>query len=104
MSADRARQVVDEQAEDEGLWFVARTAPEAYLQQELRRLHAAIEDNNSKMFVPREPTREMLAAIEPAIDACYNGIKTDPSYEFTGAAVWRAMYDAYFAEEKPDGS
>ena len=36
--------VVDEQAEDEGLWFVARTAPEAYLQAELRRLHAVIEE------------------------------------------------------------
>ena len=35
--------IVDEQAEDEGLWFVAATAPEAYLQQELRRLHEAIE-------------------------------------------------------------
>jgi len=31
------------QAEDDGLWFQAATAPEAYLQQELRRLHAAIE-------------------------------------------------------------
>jgi hypothetical protein len=37
------RALVDEQAEDEGLWFIAQTAPEAYLQQELRRLHAAIE-------------------------------------------------------------
>lgn len=36
-------QLVEEQAEDEGLWFVAVTAPEAYLQQELRRLHATIE-------------------------------------------------------------
>ena len=35
--------LVDEQAEDEGLWFIALTAPEAYLQQELRRLHARIE-------------------------------------------------------------
>jgi hypothetical protein len=35
--------LVSEQAEDEGLWFRAETAPEAYLQQELRRLHAAIE-------------------------------------------------------------
>lgn len=35
--------LVEEQAEDEGLWFIARTAPEAYLQQELRRLHAVIE-------------------------------------------------------------
>lgn len=35
--------IVDEQAKDEGLWFIAETAAEAYLQQELRRLHAAIE-------------------------------------------------------------
>ena len=40
---DAIQQVVDEQAEDEGLWFVAQTAAEAYLQQELRRLHAAVE-------------------------------------------------------------
>lgn len=35
--------MVDEQAEDEGLWFQAVTASEAYLQQELRKLHACIE-------------------------------------------------------------
>lgn len=35
--------MVNAQAEDEGLWFNARTAPEAYLQQELRKLHAEIE-------------------------------------------------------------
>jgi hypothetical protein len=34
---------VDKQANDEGLWFRAQTAPEAYLQKELRRLHALIE-------------------------------------------------------------
>ena len=38
-----AQRVVDEQAEDEALWFVAQTAAEAYLQQALRRLHAAVE-------------------------------------------------------------
>lgn len=38
-----ARKLVCAQAEDEGLWFIAKTAPEAYLQQELRRLHAMIE-------------------------------------------------------------
>ena len=38
-----AQRVVDEQANDEGLWFTARTASEAYLQRELRRLHAVIE-------------------------------------------------------------
>lgn len=37
------RKVVDDQAEDGGLWFVAETAAEAYVQQELRKLHAVIE-------------------------------------------------------------
>ena len=37
------RAITDRQAEDEGLWFAAVTAPEAYLQQELRKLHSAIE-------------------------------------------------------------
>ena len=40
---ERLRKMVNEQAEDDGLWFRAETAPEAYLQQELRRLHHAVE-------------------------------------------------------------
>ena len=40
---DTPLQVVNRQAEDEGLWFIAQTAPEAYLQRALRELHAAIE-------------------------------------------------------------
>lgn len=39
----RIKALVDEQAEDEGLWFQAQTVPEAYLQQALRRLHGLIE-------------------------------------------------------------
>ena len=35
--------LVDRQSEDAGLWFEAQTAAEAYLQQELRKLHAMIE-------------------------------------------------------------
>lgn len=35
--------MVESQAEDDGLWFIAETAPEAYLQQQLRRLHEAVE-------------------------------------------------------------
>ena len=37
------QQVVDQQTEDELLGFTARTAPEAYLQQELRKLHEAVK-------------------------------------------------------------
>ena len=39
----RLKQLVDEQAEDEGLWFVTQSVSETYLQQELRKLHASIE-------------------------------------------------------------
>ena len=35
--------LVEGQAEDEGLWFMAETAPEAYVQTALRKLHARIE-------------------------------------------------------------
>jgi hypothetical protein len=35
--------LVASQANDEGLWFEAKTAPEAYLQRALRFLHATIE-------------------------------------------------------------
>ena len=37
------RKMVDEQAEDEGLWFRAQTASEAYLQAALRNLHEEVE-------------------------------------------------------------
>ena len=35
--------LINHQAMDEGLWFIAETASEAYLQQELRKLHSAAE-------------------------------------------------------------
>ena len=38
-----AKELVDKQAEDAGLWFEARTAPEAYLQAALRQLHEIVE-------------------------------------------------------------
>ncbi len=43
---DHLRALVAEQAEDEGLWFDAQYITEAYLQQELRRLHALIESEH----------------------------------------------------------
>ncbi len=41
--AIRVRALVEKQAEDSGLWFQAQTAPESYLQEQLRLLHSAIE-------------------------------------------------------------
>lgn len=40
---DALQKLVDEQSEDQGLWFVAQFSPEANLQEALRKLHAAIE-------------------------------------------------------------
>lgn len=47
--------LVNAQAEDHGLWFAAQTASEAYLQQALRKLHAAVEDfeKSSRIQVDR---------------------------------------------------
>lgn len=42
------RDVVNEQADDEGLWFIAQTASEAYVQAALRRLHEVIEGKTSE--------------------------------------------------------
>ncbi len=46
------RKVVDEQAEDEGLWFVPVTITEDILQRALRRLHAVIEDDRGTPIKP----------------------------------------------------
>lgn len=40
----KARELVNKQVEDEGLWFITEHASEAYLQQALRELHAIIEN------------------------------------------------------------
>src|SRR5579885_397928 len=52
--------VVNEQAESDGCWFVAKYATEAYLQQELRRLHAVIEGTGDA----KSHYRERIAALE----------------------------------------
>lgn len=39
----RIRELIERQAADDGCWFQAQTCAEAYLQSQLRMLHAAIE-------------------------------------------------------------
>ena len=51
MNEDAIKALVEEQANDDGLWFVAETCAEAYLQQELRRLHAVIEGKSPDQYV-----------------------------------------------------
>lgn len=48
-----ARALVNEQAEDEGLWFEAVHASEAHLQRALRDLHAAVERECPSLFSGR---------------------------------------------------
>ncbi len=50
LKVEQVRFLVEEQAEDEGLWIVAATAPEAYLQDSLRKLHHYVE----KPIFPRK--------------------------------------------------
>ncbi len=43
MTIEDLKRLADAQAEDSGLWFIAQTAPEEYLQEALRKLHGMIE-------------------------------------------------------------
>ena len=51
MNISELKELVNNQAEDEGLWFIAKTATESYLQQALRDLHYAIESLDEKKEV-----------------------------------------------------
>jgi hypothetical protein len=64
-----AREVVNRQAQDEGLWFRAETAPEAYLQQALRELHAAVESEESRELVAEAVVAEREAIAQLVEDA-----------------------------------
>jgi hypothetical protein len=59
MNTQEIKAIVDEQANDEGLWFVAETCAEAYVQAALRRLHAAIEGKSSEQCAIETLTRPM---------------------------------------------
>jgi len=45
---------VQEQAEDDGLWFISETASEVYLQSALRYLHALIEQDTRALLALEE--------------------------------------------------
>lgn len=70
---DALRALVNTQAEDEGLWCLAQSASEAYLQQELRKLHAAIEGTSTltRNQNMQTPTTDSLTPdqLADAIDA-----------------------------------
>lgn len=54
----RAWELVQEQADDDGLWFLTEDITVGYLQQELQRLHAIIEDDKFMEAVATSPGKD----------------------------------------------
>lgn len=75
-----ARVIVADQSCDEGIWFIAETAAEAYLQHELRRLHEAIEGKSTT---------------ECAIDALTSQHEAKPEV-VTAEELRRVIYGLYW--------
>jgi hypothetical protein len=119
------RAMVDAQAEDDGLWFIAETAAEAYLQQELRKLHAAIEAMQAHQpayivetgaigeplkitpgdivripFEPRELTEAMIARGEEVLDSRYDVESGKATLREIASDVWHAMNDVATHSQK----
>ena len=76
-----ALKMVQEQAEDEGLWCKAETATEAHLQQALRWLHYAVEQSQADRA-------ELLEAQEPAAP----GAQAEPVAWLEEAAWGRSLH------------
>lgn len=62
-----ARLLVEAQARDDGLWFVATTAPEAYLQDRLRCLHAAVEEDCKVMISRAKSDAQVAEAVDALV-------------------------------------
>lgn len=61
---DALANLISEQAEDDALWFEAEHIAEAYFQQELRRLHAAVESALAAPPAPPAQPLRMLTMLE----------------------------------------
>ena len=57
-----AIELVNQQADDEGLWFIDCTGPEAVLQQALRKLHTLVENEAMYGSAAIKELRELLIA------------------------------------------
>lgn len=65
------------------------------------RTYCRVLNARAAIEAMREPTDEMLARVEPALDALYNGVKADPGYEAGGEAVFQAMIDGALGKDTP---
>ena len=64
------RAVVDEQAEDDALWCETSSIVEAYLQQELRRLHSIVEAHRIECWAKDEDDEPAGFALTTLREAC----------------------------------
>lgn len=83
------RKMVEAQADDEGLWFAAKTAPEAYLQQELRKLHGLIEH-----LVNKEAGSPALSSEPLQKPVAWRWKREDGGWAFTYSISMKAMHEA----------
>lgn len=83
---EKPEDVVAEQAEDPGLWFVSESITEAYLQAALRRLHAAVEQRSQ---------------VQAALDALNIRRSTAPEGECKYCDAFRAAGDRFHPHHDP---
>lgn len=110
------RGIVEAQADDEGLWFIAESITESHLQQELRRLHAAIEGATTEHHLPTSATVgdadrvERVRRLADALDGTHGyadvGAGDDirrlvEQLESTRSGLWEIIRE--FREGKPRG-
>ncbi len=92
-------EIVNEQADDEGLWCEPVCASEAYIQSALRRLHEVIEGKSSKdCALEALNTHSLNTELYDAVVALYNdgeGDYTDEAKVFYPALIekYRRMND-----------
>ena len=89
-------EIVNEQAKDESLWFVAEHAPEAYLQQALRVLHDAVETFGSETARQRD---QLLEAIDVTVRSLYTFAASLPDADYRSLKKIYQDLDAATATE-----
>jgi len=97
---EQIKKGLDDQINDEGLWFIAKTAPEAYLQQELRKCHTWIE----KLIEQAGKYEQCMFDLDGIIDErdrAQNRIK-ELEAEWIQAIGWGYAYACSLADEGRD--
>lgn len=93
----RLKRIVNQQAKDDGLWFRAISAPEQYLQMELRKLHKAIE-GSPKINDEYLPGRRFMAF--KSLSQRYTGLALVIRQKKGGMFECQGLFGFIFEETK----